>query len=162
MLMPLPGSVQGQVGKGFVPLGLVEGVPAHGRGVGRRWSLRSLLTQTILWFYENIGPLQRVSSLFVSLQLIVKILSINTNSRVHIQKSHMVQLVSEMVLPPQRAASPFKVYSLWTEEPQTLVIIGLRNLQVTGWWFSASYLPPSWNFQDLVISIFESLHTLHN
>jgi len=36
MLMPLPGSVQGQVGKGFVPLGLVEGVPAHGRGVGRR------------------------------------------------------------------------------------------------------------------------------
>ena len=31
---PLPGSVQGQVGRGFEQPGLVEGVPAHGRGVG--------------------------------------------------------------------------------------------------------------------------------
>jgi len=34
--MPLPGSVQGQVGQGFEQPGLVEGVPAHGRGVGKR------------------------------------------------------------------------------------------------------------------------------
>jgi len=32
----LPGSVQGQVGWGFEQPGLVEGVPAHGRGVGTR------------------------------------------------------------------------------------------------------------------------------
>ena len=30
---PLPGSVQGQVGRGFEQPDLVEGVPAHGRGV---------------------------------------------------------------------------------------------------------------------------------
>jgi len=45
---PLPGSVQGQVGWGFEQPGLVEGVPAHGRGVGTRLSIRSLPTQTIL------------------------------------------------------------------------------------------------------------------
>ena len=45
---PLPGSVQGQVGRGFGQPGLVEGVPAHGRGVGTGWSLRSLPTQTFL------------------------------------------------------------------------------------------------------------------
>ena len=33
---PLPGSVQGQVGWGFEQPGLVEGVPAHGRGLGTR------------------------------------------------------------------------------------------------------------------------------
>ncbi|GAB0186503.1 hypothetical protein GRJ2_001115600 [Grus japonensis] len=33
---PIPGSVQGQVGWGFGQRGLVEGVPAHGRGVGAR------------------------------------------------------------------------------------------------------------------------------
>jgi len=33
---PLPGSVQGQVGWSFEQPGLVEGVPAHGRGVGNR------------------------------------------------------------------------------------------------------------------------------
>jgi len=33
---PLPGSVQGQVGWGFQQPGPVEGVPAHGRGVGTR------------------------------------------------------------------------------------------------------------------------------
>jgi len=50
---PFPGSVQGQVGWGFEQAGVVEGVPAHGRGVGTRWSLRSLPTQTILWFYDR-------------------------------------------------------------------------------------------------------------
>ncbi|GAB0185910.1 hypothetical protein GRJ2_001056300 [Grus japonensis] len=33
---PIPGSVQGQVGWGFGQRSLVEGVPAHGRGVGTR------------------------------------------------------------------------------------------------------------------------------
>jgi len=33
---PLPGSVPGQVGWDFEQAGLVEGVPAHGRGVGTR------------------------------------------------------------------------------------------------------------------------------
>jgi len=36
---PLPGSIQGQVGQGFGQPGLVEGVPAHGRGVGTTWAL---------------------------------------------------------------------------------------------------------------------------
>jgi len=45
---PLPGRVQGQVGRGFEQPGLVEGVPAPGRGVGIGWSLRSLPTQAIL------------------------------------------------------------------------------------------------------------------
>jgi len=31
---PIPGSVQDQVGWGFEQPGLVEGVPAHARGVG--------------------------------------------------------------------------------------------------------------------------------
>jgi len=33
---PLPGSVHGQAGWGFEQSGLVEDVPAHGRGVGTR------------------------------------------------------------------------------------------------------------------------------
>ena len=33
---PISGSVQGQVGWGFEQPGLVEGVPAHGRGGGTR------------------------------------------------------------------------------------------------------------------------------
>jgi len=33
---PLPGRVQGQVGRGLEQPGLMEGVPAHGRGVGTR------------------------------------------------------------------------------------------------------------------------------
>jgi len=44
----LPHSVQGQVGWSSEQPGLVEGVPAHGRGVGTRWSLRPLPTFTIL------------------------------------------------------------------------------------------------------------------
>ena len=52
---PLPGSVQGQVGRSSEQTGLVEDVPAHGRRVGTRWSLRSLPTQTILWwFYDSL------------------------------------------------------------------------------------------------------------
>jgi len=34
-------------------LGLVEDDPADGRGVGTRWSLRSLATLTILWFLKK-------------------------------------------------------------------------------------------------------------
>ena len=33
---PSPGRVQGWVGRGFGQPGLVEGVPAHGKGVGTR------------------------------------------------------------------------------------------------------------------------------
>ena len=60
--MPLPGSVQGQAGCGFEQPGLVEGVPAHGRGAGTRGSVRSFTTETILrfcdfmilWFYDSM------------------------------------------------------------------------------------------------------------
>jgi len=51
---PLPGGVQVQAGWGFEQPGLVEGVPAHSRWVGTRRSLRSLPTQTILWFYDSV------------------------------------------------------------------------------------------------------------
>ena len=50
--VPLLGSVQGQAGWGFEQPGIVEGVPAHGRGRGTRWSLRSLPTQIIVWFCD--------------------------------------------------------------------------------------------------------------
>jgi len=57
---PLPGSDQGQVGWGFKQPGPVEGVPAHGRGVGTRWSIRSLPNHS---FYAkgdtNIHPLHK-------------------------------------------------------------------------------------------------------
>jgi len=46
---PLPGSVQGQVRWGSEQPGLVS-LPMIGGG-GTKWSLRSLPTQTILWFY---------------------------------------------------------------------------------------------------------------
>jgi len=36
VVCPLPGSVQGQVGRGFEQRGLVEDVPAYGRGLGTR------------------------------------------------------------------------------------------------------------------------------
>jgi len=45
---PLPGSVQGQTGWSSEQPGLMEDVPAHGRGVGTRCSSRSLPTETIL------------------------------------------------------------------------------------------------------------------
>jgi len=57
---PLPGSVQGQVGWGCEQLALVEGVPAHGTGVGLRWSLEVLSNpkqSMILLEDSNILPL---------------------------------------------------------------------------------------------------------
>ena len=33
----------------------MEDVPAHGRVVGTRWSLRSLPNQTVLWFYRSVN-----------------------------------------------------------------------------------------------------------
>ena len=49
---PLPGSAQVQGGWSSEHPGLVEDVPAHGRGAGTRCSSRSLPTQTILRFYD--------------------------------------------------------------------------------------------------------------
>ena len=55
---PVPGGVQGQVG--WVPwqpglvLELEVGGPACGRRAGAWWSLRSLPTQAILWFYDSM------------------------------------------------------------------------------------------------------------
>jgi len=51
---PLPGSVQGQVGWSSEQPGLAKDVPADGRGVGTRWSLRSVPTLTIVWFYDSL------------------------------------------------------------------------------------------------------------
>jgi len=45
---------EGHVGGGFEQPALVEGVPAHGRGLGTGWSIRSLPTQTIPWFCDSI------------------------------------------------------------------------------------------------------------
>ena len=45
---PIPGDLQGQVGRGSVQPDLVEDVPAHGRGVGLDDLQRSLPTQTSL------------------------------------------------------------------------------------------------------------------
>lgn len=36
---------------------LGEGTSAHGRGFGTMWSLRSLPTQTILWYCGSINPM---------------------------------------------------------------------------------------------------------
>lgn len=46
------------VGWGFEQPCLAEGVPAHGNGVATRWSWRSLLAQTIPWFYDLFVPLK--------------------------------------------------------------------------------------------------------
>ena len=54
-MCPVPGSVQGQAGCGFEKPVVVGGVPACGRSVGTRWSLRSLPTQTILWVYDSVN-----------------------------------------------------------------------------------------------------------
>jgi len=51
---PLHGSIQGQAGWGFGQPGLVGSVPACSRGLGVRWSLWSLPTQTILWFCDKL------------------------------------------------------------------------------------------------------------
>jgi len=45
---PSLAGVQGQVGWSSEHPGLVEGVPADGRGVGTGWSMKSLPTQTLL------------------------------------------------------------------------------------------------------------------
>jgi len=52
---PLPGSIQDQAVWGFEQLRLGGGVPAYSRGVGTRWSWRSLPTQTILWLYDSMS-----------------------------------------------------------------------------------------------------------
>ena len=44
---PNPGSVQGQVGRGFEQPGLVGDAPVHGRGVGLEDLQRFLPAQTI-------------------------------------------------------------------------------------------------------------------
>lgn len=44
----IPRGVQGQVGWRSEQPDLVKGVPAYGRGVGTRWSLRFLSAQAIL------------------------------------------------------------------------------------------------------------------
>ena len=51
---------QGHVAWHFEQPGLLEGVPAHGRGVG---TLRCLPTQTILWFYDQTAIFMIVTSL---------------------------------------------------------------------------------------------------
>ena len=57
---PLPGSVQGQAGWGSGQPALVEGVPAHGRAAGTRWSIRYLRNPShsmILWFQDmQVSP----------------------------------------------------------------------------------------------------------
>jgi len=45
---PIPGNIQGQIGRGSEQPGLVEDVPAHCRRVGLDDLKRSLLTQTVL------------------------------------------------------------------------------------------------------------------
>lgn len=47
---PIPGSVHDHVRWGFEHSGLMEGPPAHGRGIGT--GLMFLPTQAILGFYE--------------------------------------------------------------------------------------------------------------
>jgi len=45
---PIPGNIQGQVGRGSEQPDLAEDVPAYGRGVGLDDLYRSFPTQTIL------------------------------------------------------------------------------------------------------------------
>lgn len=45
---PVPGCVQGQVGRSFEQPVLAAGAPSHGRGAGTGYSFRSFPTQTIL------------------------------------------------------------------------------------------------------------------
>ena len=48
----------------------MEDVPAHGRGAGTRWSLRSLPTQTILWFSDSLILYPRLFSKICSCPLL--------------------------------------------------------------------------------------------
>jgi len=74
--------VQRQVGWSFEQPGLVEGVPVHGRGGGIRWSVRSLPTQTILWFYVlgNCRRLQKIQSFSLHI-VIAETVTISQNWR---------------------------------------------------------------------------------
>lgn len=60
ILPPIPGGVKEQVGWSPMQPGLVPhpevGGPACSRGVGTWWSLGSLPTQTIPWFYDSTQP----------------------------------------------------------------------------------------------------------
>lgn len=49
---PITGSVQSRTGQGFRQPDLVEGLPAHSRGVGPDDREGFLSTQTILWFCD--------------------------------------------------------------------------------------------------------------
>ena len=54
---PLPGSVQGQVGRGIEQPGLEKEVPAHGRGGWKQMIFKvpfNLNNSMILWFYDNV------------------------------------------------------------------------------------------------------------
>lgn len=65
------------VGRGFEQPGLVEGVPARGRGVGTRWSLRS-----ILWFYDHVILILRPWALLKSCLVLMVLISYSVkNSR---------------------------------------------------------------------------------
>ena len=48
----VPGDIQGQVGRGSEHTDLIEGVPAHCRGVGLDGPQQSLPSQSILWFHD--------------------------------------------------------------------------------------------------------------
>lgn len=53
---PIFGSVQGHDEWGPEQPGLVGGGSAHGKAVGMQLHLRSILTQTIPWFYGSMIP----------------------------------------------------------------------------------------------------------
>lgn len=49
----LPGGIQGQARWGSEQPSLLEGIPAHGKGLGTRWSLRSFQTKPFNDFMTN-------------------------------------------------------------------------------------------------------------
>lgn len=51
---PVAGNIQDQVGWSLEQPSLVKVVPAQGREGGTGCSLRSLPTQTVLWFYGSV------------------------------------------------------------------------------------------------------------
>lgn len=54
---------QGQIEQGPGQSGLVGGVPAHGKEVGTRLSLRSLRSQTSLWFCDFLRTCSKARAL---------------------------------------------------------------------------------------------------
>lgn len=58
----IPGGVQCQVGWDFEYPDLVGGIPAHGRGLGTRWPLKSIPAQTILWFCEIVQLIRMLAN----------------------------------------------------------------------------------------------------